>query len=240
MLGPKHITKIRQEFIRINHKLARFQHQVNNIYEELHQIAKEIEESLENPKHYPAACLIDPLLRRAQKVLDKLPTDMPQGCLPLRQQAILSKVIAFRKSPRRLREAAVKAFTEAELEKCSDFFDTIESNPLTPEQRLAVITDEDATLVRAGAGSGKTSVIVAKAAYLIKKRGISESNILLLSFNDSVAEQMSSRIEKRIGAPVNAMTFHGLGYDSIIGKVEKSKPALAAHAKDPGQFRALL
>jgi len=39
---------------------------------------------------------------------------------------------------------------------------------LPPEQRTSIIADEDATLVLAGAGSGKTSVITAKAGYLIK------------------------------------------------------------------------
>ncbi|TKT57955.1 hypothetical protein FDR95_12315 [Rhizobiaceae bacterium LC148] len=62
------------------------------------------------------------------------------------------------------------------------FFDTIEKNPLTPEQRLAVVTDEDATLVLAGAGSGKTSVIVAKAAYLVERGIRKPDEILLLAF----------------------------------------------------------
>lgn len=45
------------------------------------------------------------------------------------------------------------------------FYDSIESNPLTEEQRLAVIRDDDRNLVLAAAGTGKTSVIVAKAPY---------------------------------------------------------------------------
>ena len=49
------------------------------------------------------------------------------------------------------------------------FFDIIEKNPLTTEQRKAIITDEESVLVVAGAGTGKTSTIVGKAGYILKK-----------------------------------------------------------------------
>lgn len=133
---------------------------------------------------------------------------------------------------------AIMTFIETELVE-KDLFDTIESHSLTAEQRLAVVTDEDATLVLAGAGSGKTSVIVAKAAYLIE-RGIRPwSEILLLAFGRDAAEEMARRIRQRCGAPVDAMTFHALGYE-IIRQVEGQAPALAAHASDDAQFFALL
>jgi len=99
----------------------------------------------------------------------------------------------------------------------SDFFDRIESNPLTPEQRLAVVADEDATLVLAGAGSGKTSVITTKAAYLIERRIRQPDEILLMAFGKDAATEMATRIEQRCGAPVVARTFHALAY-GIIGE----------------------
>ncbi|MCY4580083.1 MAG: UvrD-helicase domain-containing protein [Chloroflexi bacterium] len=52
-------------------------------------------------------------------------------------------------------------------ETVADFMD----NPLTDEQAKAVVTDEDATLVLAGAGTGKTSVITGKMAHLIRNQG---------------------------------------------------------------------
>lgn len=138
-----------------------------------------------------------------------------------------------------MRSDAIRAFVENELAEMKDFFDTIESNPLTPEQRQAVVTDEDATLVLAGAGSGKTSVIVAKAAYLIQRRIRKPKEILLMAFGNGAAAEMATRIEERAGAKVNALTFHALGYD-IIRQVENGTPALAAHASDDKAFVALL
>ncbi|MEX2577463.1 MAG: UvrD-helicase domain-containing protein, partial [Verrucomicrobiales bacterium] len=138
-----------------------------------------------------------------------------------------------------MRTSAIEAFVAAELERYRDFFDTVESKPLTPEQRLSVVVDEDATLVLAGAGSGKTSVITAKAAYLVKAGICRPEDILLLAFAKNAAEEMSERVERRSGVPISARTFHALAYD-IIGQVEGSKPALAEHASDDLAFSNLI
>ena len=122
---------------------------------------------------------------------------VPEGAISPEQEQRLKEVTAFHSNPVRMRDAAISKFVEDELDELQDFFDEIESNPLTPEQRLAVVTDEDATLVLAGAGSGKTSVIVAKAAHLMH-RGIRQpSEILLMAFGAKAAEEMTIRISTR-------------------------------------------
>lgn len=75
---------------------------------------------------------------------------------------------------------------------------------ITSEQRLAVIVDEDATLVLAGAGSRKTSVIKAKAAYLVKVGIRKLDEVLFLAFAKNAAKEMSERVEARSGAPIAA------------------------------------
>lgn len=152
---------------------------------------------------------------------------------------MLQSVSMFYKDPGAARAYAISRFVDAELKEMESFFDGIEFNPLTLEQRLAVVTDEDATLVLAGAGSGKTSVIVAKAAYLIHRNIRRPKEILLMAFGTKAAEEMANRIEERCGSSVDAKTFHALGY-SIIKEVEGEGPPLAPHASDDLQFRALL
>lgn len=194
---------------------------------------------LDNPRRYPAACLLAPFLARANTVIHSLPATIRYGFLPAAKQKLLDTVRDFNKLPEPARQAAIQKFIAAELAAMQPFFDKIESNPLTPEQRLAVVTDEDATLVLAGAGSGKTSVIVAKAAYLIERGVRAPEEILLLAFGKDAAAEMANRIQERAGATVDAMTFHALG-NKIICEVEGTGPALAEHASDEVKFRALL
>lgn len=124
--------------------------------------------------------------------------------------ALVRKFVA---DPRAARAHAISVFVAAELDRWKEFFDTIESKPLTAEQRLSVVVDEDATLVLAGAGSGKTSVITAKAAYLVKAGIRKLEEILLLAFAKNAAAEMSERVEARSGVPIVARTFHALAYD---------------------------
>ena len=75
----------------------------------------------------------------------------PEAIGPEGSQRV-AKVRKFVADPAALRVAAISSFVAAELVHWKEFFDTIESKPLTVKQRFSVVVDEDATLVLAGAG----------------------------------------------------------------------------------------
>ncbi|WP_409201337.1 UvrD-helicase domain-containing protein [Paracoccus aurantius] len=191
------------------------------------------------PLRYAAACQMAPLLEEARGLDASLLSKLQDEAIGPEMVARIAPVRKFVADPRTARAKGIAAFVTAELERWNEFFDTIESKPLTPEQRLSVVVDEDATLVLAGAGSGKTSVITAKAAYLVKAGIRQPEEILLLAFAKNAAEEMSERVEARSGGPVVARTFHAIAYD-VIGIVEGSKPALADHATDDLAFTNLI
>jgi len=164
------------------------------------------------PPHYPSACKIAPLLDDAKALDASLLSKLNAEAIGPEVAARIAPVRKFAADPRSARANAIAAFVTAELDRWKEFFDTIESKPLTPEQRLSVVVDEDATLVLAGAGSGKTSVITAKAAYLVKAGIRQPEEILLLAFAKNAAEKMSERVEARSGVPIVARTFHAIAY----------------------------
>ncbi|WP_442971057.1 UvrD-helicase domain-containing protein [Roseovarius sp. D0-M9] len=204
----------------------------------VHRLLSAIEE-LKAPRRYPSACRLSPIFTDARALDGSLLSKLRPEALGVANRSRVQAIRDFVADPKSARETAIRTFVDAELVRWGAFFDTIETKPLSPEQRLSVVVDEDATLVLAGAGSGKTSVITAKAAYLVKA-GIREpEEILLLAFAKNAAEEMSERVEARSGVPIVARTFHAIAYD-IIGIVEGSKPALADHATDDMAFSNLI
>jgi DNA helicase-2/ATP-dependent DNA helicase PcrA len=86
---------------------------------------------------------------------------------------------------------------------------------LNDAQREAVASPLGAALVLAGAGSGKTRVLVHRVAWLSQVEGASPNSILAVTFTNKAAAEMRARIETLLGRPSGAMwlgTFHGLAH----------------------------
>jgi DNA helicase IV len=110
---------------------------------------------------------------------------------------------------------------------------------LTDAQLRAIVTNDDNTLVLAGAGSGKTMTIVARAAYLVDWKLARPEEILLLAFNKSVAGEVRGRLTELEVHGVEVSTFHRKGY-AVLGELLGRKPAVSALATDDRRRREFL
>ncbi len=81
---------------------------------------------------------------------------------------------------------------------------------LNEKQREAAMHTEGPLLILAGAGSGKTSTMTRRIAYMIMERGISPYSILAVTFTNKAAREMKERVETLVGTGMNMwiMTFH--------------------------------
>ncbi len=108
-------------------------------------------------------------------------------------------------------------FVKLEAEKFSDFFSSLEEYPLSSDQIEAIIRDEDNNLVLAGAGTGKTTTISAKVAYLLKKGLARPEELLIISFTNNAVKELYARClsfcrEIPNAEKLTALTFNSFGY----------------------------
>ncbi len=131
-------------------------------------------------------------------------------------------------------------WTDRMLMTYQGFFQQIETSPLNESQCRAVVNGEDSVLVLAGAGSGKTSVLLARAGWLLQRNEALPEQILLLAFGRQAANEMNSRIKQRLAVEaIQAKTFHALALQ-IIQQGSRKTPVISKLESDSQARRSWL
>ncbi|UPT76677.1 UvrD-helicase domain-containing protein [Sulfurovum sp. XGS-02] len=195
--------------------------------------AKKVLSSMPSSEEYFQTRAFNSLVSLAKKEMGKF------KFLPVKENPQYTKtflnILSLLKEDTSLQKKYNDAFIKLELEKYKNFFDTVEKNPLTQKQREAVVVNEKSNLVIAGAGSGKTSVMVGRVGYVLQKYGLLPSEILVVAFGNTAAKELSDRIEERLNLKgIDVSTFHSFG-QNVIAVVEGKKPSLAPWVEDANQ-----
>jgi DNA helicase-2/ATP-dependent DNA helicase PcrA len=115
--------------------------------------------------------------------------------------------------------------------------------PLNDAQREAVTAPSRAMLVLAGAGSGKTRVLVHRIAWQIQVEGVSAHGILAVTFTNKAAKEMRGRIESLLKLPAHTMwigTFHGIAHRLLRRHAKQAKLPETFQVMDSGdQLRVI-
>lgn len=126
-----------------------------------------------------------------------------------------------------LADAINNKYINVKLIEEKSYLDTIlkEVDPvisLDEDQRRVVVSDEDYSLVVAGAGAGKTTTVAAKVKYLVEKQQIDPGQILIISFTNKAVNELREKINKALNIPCPIATFHSTG-NAILHKNNPEK-----------------
>ena len=120
------------------------------------------------------------------------------------------------------------------LNKHKEFFDSLLSNPLTREQRESIVDDSHRTLVIASAGSGKTTTLIGKYAFLLEEGLANPEEILILAFNKDISEEVKDRLKKLLSVDAGVFTFHAFGRKLLAEAEGVKKVDSLAESSDDG------
>lgn len=104
---------------------------------------------------------------------------------------------------------------ELKIQNAYALIGDVEGHRLDKQQMTCIVKDTHNHLVIAGAGTGKTTIVVGKIKFLLKTKQYKPEDILVLSFTNASASEMCQRINKETGYEIAASTFHKLGLNII-------------------------
>ncbi len=148
-------------------------------------------------------------LKQKKEIFDKYFNDVVETSI----NEVLASLIAIENFNQELVKRRKKEY---------DFLFKKSTVGLNDEQKTAIITDDKHNLVVAGAGSGKTEVLITRIAYLVlrKQEKIAPERILALAFQNKAGKEIEERLRKKFGIEVKIKTFHSFGNEVL------SKPKL--------------
>ena len=133
------------------------------------------------------------------------------------------------------RNAANRQFVEAQAKLAGNAAVNLGYRALTQEQAEAIATDEDVTLVAAGAGTGKTTVITGKLAHLVIDQKVDPTHILVLAYNTDAAKEIRKRLPAELSG-ADVATFHSFGL-RVIGVATGNKPSVPTEVQEQFTLR---
>ncbi len=131
---------------------------------------------------------------------------------------ILSQYNEFDKIVEQHNEAYIKKALIEEKDYLDNILKDVDPNiKLDENQRRVILTDEDHCLVIAGAGAGKTTTVAAKVKYLVEKKDIDPSQILVVSFTNKAVNELKEKVNEDLSIACPISTFHSVG-NAILRK----------------------
>ena len=127
------------------------------------------------------------------------------------------------------RAALNETFLAAAVPNVQEATTDLLKNGLTEEQARNIATDEDTTLVLAGAGTGKTAVITGKIAHLVRNQGVPPESVLALAFNRKAALEIRERLPDDL-KDAHVSTFHSFALRVVAS--QGTAPTISKLAQD--------
>lgn len=156
-------------------------------------------------------------LRAAHReLLEAIPKDYRNCGLGSDEQAVISRFVDSHENLEKIRKAYNARFIPHEIAEFREFLCSLEAYPLSLEQMRAVVCEEDNNLVIAGAGTGKTTTISAKIAYILEKNLARPEELLVISFTNTAVDEMFDRTcnflrDDELARGITFKTFNGFG-----------------------------
>ena len=178
----------------------------------------------------------DSLWRKIESLVQRVDGELVAGSLPPAAALALKRLRKLRDEMLFgvARERSNSAFVDGQRDAVQQATHKVTNDKLTSEQADAIATDEDVTLILAGAGTGKTAVITGKVAHLVRNEGVQPQDVLVLAFNKKAAADILHRLPDDL-RKANVSTFHAFGYD-VIGKATGRRPSLAPWVADESAY----